>query len=378
MSATASSQADRWLYPAWVLFAVVNVVLMFEVPGKETIPFHFVWISLALVYGLQAWSTARTCIVLLAVCVTTGAALLVHVHNGVIGWEETTEVPLMTLVFLAMVWHVRRRAVAVHEARQLAQSEHRIRETQRHFIRFASHELRTPLTVARGYTELLREDAVRPQTREDAEIVLDELLKLEQISTRLLTLATIDERSSLQPRVVDLDALLTQTTKRWLPTADRRWSIESSAGEVTADPDRLVTALDCLLDNAMRYTTDRGGIAVSARRAGGSSVMVQVSDDGDGIPPDDIGFVFDGFHRGPKGGTGMGLAIVKAVAEAHGGTVTVESRLGHGATFTLCLPVSGPVLPDSRVAGPPGSVRVAATSWDPARLRAIVAPTDGG
>lgn len=376
MSATASSRVDRWLFPAWVAFAIVNVALMYEVPGKETIPFHFVWISVALVYGLQAWSTARTCIVLLAVCVTTGVALFVHVRNGVIGWEEMTEVPLMTLVFLAMVWHVRRRAVAVNEARQLVQSEHRIRETQRRFIRFASHELRTPLTVARGYTELLREAAVRPQAREDAEIVLDELQKLEQISSRLLTLATIDERSSLQPRVVDMDVLLTQTTKRWLPTAAREWSIESSAGEVVADPDRLVTALDCLLDNAMRYTADGDSIAVSARRSG-NTVVVQVRDDGEGIAPDAIAFVFDGFHRGPKGGTGMGLAIVKAVVEAHGGTVSADSLFGSGATFTLRLPVSGPVVAETGPARSQGPVHVAATTWDPALLRPIVAPTDG-
>src|SRR5262249_61552836 len=94
MWATASARADRLLFLGWAAFAAVNVVLMFAMPGKETVPFHFVWISLSLVYGLQPWSLTRTYAVLAAVGTVTGWALVHHVQNGVIGWEETTEVPL--------------------------------------------------------------------------------------------------------------------------------------------------------------------------------------------------------------------------------------------------------------------------------------------
>ena len=340
MSATALSRVDRWLFPAWVAFAAINIALMFVMPGKETVPFHFVWISLSIVYGLQPWPLRRTFVVLAAVCLVTGAALTRHVQNDVIGWEETTEVPLMTMVFLAMVWHVRRRVGAIAEARALAASERRVRDAQRRFVRLASHELRTPVTVARGYTELIRSEAAVPQIRDDAAIVVDELDKLERIAARLLTLAKINEGSPLRTAQVDLDLLLHRTIKRWRATANRRWWIDTNAGEIVADPERLEAALDSLLDNAIRYTEDGGSIGLSSRR-NGRSVTVQVRDDGVGIPPDDLGFVFEAFRSGSvRGGTGMGLAIVKAVVDGHGGTVCAENMPDGGALFTMRLPVN--------------------------------------
>jgi two-component system OmpR family sensor kinase len=340
MSVIASSRAERWLFPGWVAFAAINTAVMYVVPGEETVPFHFVWISLALVYGLQPWSMARTLLVLVLVCGLTGLALLIHVQNDVIGWEETTEVPLMTAVFLATVWHVRRRMAAERAARQLADSEHRMRDSQRRFVRFASHELRTPVTVARGYTELLREAAIVPQVREDAAIVLDELDKLERIAARLLMLAQVDERPSLAPRPTDLDRLLERTAQRWRAAAPRVWSVDAQAGVVAADPERLTTALDTMLDNAVRHTGDGGRIELRARRAGDAAV-VEVRDDGVGISPDELDYVFESFRSGRAGGTGIGLAIVKAVVEAHDGTVSVASAPHDGTVFTLSWPAAG-------------------------------------
>jgi two-component system OmpR family sensor kinase len=303
------------------------------------VPFHFVWISLSLVYGLQPWSLKRTYLVLVIVGIVTGLALIRHVQNGIIGWEETTEVPLMSMVFLAMVWHVRRRAVASAQARQTAESERRMRDAQRRFVRFASHELRTPLTVARGYTELIRNEHLNPQVAEDAAVVLDELDKLERIAARLLTLAQVEEPSQLRPAPLDLDALLRRTIKRWRPTAPRCWSIDSQAGTIVADSDRLEAALDSLFENAVRYTEDGGLIRLSARPQGEYAV-IEVRDDGLGIPDDDLSFVFESFRSGSiRGGTGMGLAIVAAVVRSHGGSVHVENVAGGGASFVLCLPI---------------------------------------
>ena len=157
MSDTALFPVSRWLFPGWVIFAAVNTVLMFALPGEETIPFHFIYISMAVVYGFQPWPLRKTYAVLGLVAVTTGAALAWHVKNNVIGWEETTEIPLMAVLFLVMVWHVRRRVAAIGEARRYADSEHEMREMQRRFVRFASHELRTPVTVGRGFAELIRD-----------------------------------------------------------------------------------------------------------------------------------------------------------------------------------------------------------------------------
>src|SRR5215469_17919329 len=124
MSDTPLSPVNRWLFPGWVVFAAVNAALMFAVPGKETIPFHFIYISMAVVYGFQPWPLRKTYTVLGLVALTTGTALAWHVNNEVIGWEETTEIPLMAVLFLVMVWHVRRRVAALREARRYADSEH--------------------------------------------------------------------------------------------------------------------------------------------------------------------------------------------------------------------------------------------------------------
>jgi two-component system OmpR family sensor kinase len=338
MSDTPSPRADRWLFTGWAVFAAANSILMFAMPGTETVPFHFVWISLAIVYGWRPWTPARTSIVLAVVCGVTGTALVKHVHNGVIGWEETTEVPLMSLVFLAMVWHVRRRTTAVLEARQFAESESRLREGQRRFVRFAAHALRAPVTVARGYTELICEDHGDSRVGEDTAIVLDELDKLDKIAARLLTLAQMDEPSPLRLGSIDLDVLLERTIRRWRLAARRRWLVDTRAGVIFADPERLETALDNLLDNAVRYTEEDGTIALSCRRRDGTAV-IEVRDDGIGIPAGEVAFVFESFRSGTvRGGTGMGLAVVKAVVEAHGGQVAAETPLAGGAVFTMRLP----------------------------------------
>ena len=342
MSDTASARAERWLFGAWAAFSAVNVALMFLLPGSETVPFHFVWISLSLVYGVQPWTSARTALVLLIVCVSTGFALVLNVRHHFIGWEETTEVPLMTLVFLAMVLHVRLRVAAVNEAHRLAASERDMRDAQRRFVRRASHELRTPLTIARGFAELISTADDLEQAREDARIVLDELAKLERNGERLLALTGLDERAMLNVQQVDLDELLSRTAARWRGVADRRWSLRSRAGTLTVDPERVTAALDCLLENALRYTDENDRIAIEAHRDT-DTVAVAVYDTGCGIPADQLPHIFDAFHAGSRGGTGIGLAIVKAVVEAHGGTVQATSVEGVGSTFNIVLPIVGPM-----------------------------------
>src|SRR5215831_14144592 len=241
MSDTALSPVSRWLFPGWVIFAAVNAVLMFAVPGKETIPFHFIYISMAVVYGFQPWPLPKTYAVLGVVVLTTGAALALHVQNEVIGWEETAEIPLMAVLFLVMVWHVRRRLAATREARRYADSEHEMREMQRRFVRFASHELRTPVTVGRGFAELIRDAQPGSQAAQDAIVVLDEFANLERIAARLLTLARMDERSPVTPPVVGFDALPARTVRRWRAAANGDWRLTPTAAAVAADRQRIET-----------------------------------------------------------------------------------------------------------------------------------------
>jgi signal transduction histidine kinase len=345
MSDTALSPASRWLFPGWVIFAAANTALMFAMPGKETIPFHFVYISMAVVYGFQPWPLRRTCAVLGLVALTTGTALLLHVKNNVIGWEETAEIPLMAVLFLVMVWHVRRRVAATREARRYADSEHEMREMQKRFVRFASHELRTPLTVGRGFAELIRDAQPGSQAAQDAIVVLDEFENLERIAARLLTLARMDERSTVNPSVVRLGALLERTVTRWRAAANRDWRLRPTFAAVAADRQRIETALDSLIENAVRYTEEGGWIELAAY-PDAESVVIEVRDNGLGIPDEELDYIFESFRSGSsRGGTGIGLAIVKTIVEAHGGAVSAENLPGGGTSFRLRLPAQGPPLP---------------------------------
>jgi len=334
-----------------VIFAAVNTAAMFAMPGQETIPFHFIYISMALVYGLQPWPLPKTYAVLGVVAATTGAALAWHVKNNYIGWEETAEIPLMALLFLVMVWHVRRRVAATRQARRHADSEHEMREMQKRFVRFASHELRTPVTVGRGFAELIRDAQPDSQAAQDAIVVLEEFDNLERIAARLLTLVRMDEHWTVKPSVVPLSALLERTVTRWRPAANRDWRISPTSAVVVADRQRLETALDSLVENAVRYTKESGRIELAAY-PDGESVVIEVHDNGSGIPDEELAYVFESFHSGSsRGGTGIGLAIVKTIVEAHGGAVSAENLPGDGACFRLRLPGPGPALPGAAEQG---------------------------
>ena len=132
---------------AWVLFAAVNVAVMVAWPSWETIPFHFVWISLTIVYGFRVWGPKVTSLILGAVVIVTGTSIFVDAFEGIQLWGELFEVPLMSAMFLAMVWHARRRQAAMRATEELMVRHDR-------FLHDVSHELRTPVTIARGHLDL--------------------------------------------------------------------------------------------------------------------------------------------------------------------------------------------------------------------------------
>jgi signal transduction histidine kinase len=321
----------------WALFALANVEVMFMLDDWQTVPFHFIWVSLTILYGFRLWPPWPTALVLLVVMVTTGAALLHASLSHAHGIDELSEVPLMAAMFLAMVWHARRRQVAVDA---LARASERERE----FARDASHELRTPITIARGHAELVRAAVTGFDEERDVVVVLDELDRLEAITARLLALAAAERGDALVLTPVDARQLLLRTIERWSATAPRDWSAGTLApGIVQADAARLSTALDALVENAVAATTEGDPIALSCR-ADGTTLRIEVRDGGRGIAPADLDRVFERFARvvPPDGaaaaGTGLGLAIVKAIAEAHGGRVAVTSAAGVGTAFVLSLP----------------------------------------
>jgi signal transduction histidine kinase len=354
MSATASAPPSGrsrvaafarayWLELAWLAFAAANVAAILVVPSAETVPFHFVWVSLTLVYGIRLWSLRKTSFVLFAVIAATGVALYVALTETSAGFDEMAEVPLMAAMFVTVMWHVHRRQTALDEVKRLAESEHRLLERERNLVRDASHELRTPITVARGHAELIRQSQ-DGQVAADANIILDELEHLSRIGDRLLILAAAEHPEFLRRSPVDLERLIVDTARRWSVTAQREWRVSAPVeGMLSADEERLQSTLDALIENAVKFTRDDDQIAVVGRSEG-SVAVIEVSDSGKGIPPEQLTRIFDRFSRleegRPRGngGTGLGLAIVKAIVEAHGGSVHVRSELGAGTTFSLHIP----------------------------------------
>ncbi len=332
-----------WLEVAWVGFAVANLGGMWLVPTWETVPFHFIWISLTVVYGFRVWDLERTGWVLAAVVSSTGALLMLEVSKSFQPPDELTEVPLMAAVFLAMVWHARRRVVAMERERASSEANRRLLEGQRRFVQDASHELRTPITIAMGHADLLAREIRDPELAEDAGIVVDELLRLRRLADRLLLLASSADPDFLTTSPTEVHPLLAEARARWAPS-ERRFVVErGNAAVALADPERLGTALDALIENAVKQTEPGDEIRLGARREGGR-VAVWVADSGPGIAPEQLEAIFDRFARldvgrsRDRGGVGLGLAIVKAIAEAHGGSVRVRSALGRGSVFEVLLP----------------------------------------
>lgn len=336
----------------WGLFAAANVVAMVILGNGETIPFHFVWVSLTLVYGFRMWRPQTTATTVIGVCLVTGVALFwaVTAVDGP-GLDEMAEIPLMGAMFVGMVWHVERTRAATDQARQLAEgqrrlleNQRRLLESQREFVRDASHELHTPITVAQGHAELIRSATADRQIAEDAEVVLDELGRLSRMSERLLILAAVDHPEFLVTAPTPAAPLVEATARRWSATPGRRWQLDISAGGwLQADEERLRMALDALIENAVKYTHDGDAVAIRAWE-NEDDLLIEIADTGVGIPAEDIPRVFERFKRAngngarPRGGTGLGLAIVKAVVEGHGGSVDVESVVGRGSAFRVVLP----------------------------------------
>ena len=345
-------RATAWLRrnpleAAWAVFAAANWVAMVAWPSWETIPFHFVWISLTIVYGVRTWSTRTMWGVLSAVIVATGASIFADAFEGIQLWGELFEVPLMSAMFLAMVWHAQRRQAALAELQGVAEMRASLLERQERFLHDASHELRTPVTIARGHLELLRRE--QPDAPE-LEVALDELGRMERIVERLLLLAK-SEQQGFAFVEIDLEAFLSDLFIRWSEVAPRAWRLDVDlAGSLRADPEALRDALDALLENAVKYTDPGDTVELAARADGAGGVVIEVSDSGAGIPPDALPRIFDRWARADvartreRGGAGLGLAIVAAVAHAHGGRCSVRP-LPQGTAFQLHLPVR--IAPDN-------------------------------
>ncbi|AMV70839.1 hypothetical protein JCM30471_26470 [Desulfuromonas carbonis] len=234
---------------------------------------------------------------------------------------------------------------------RMADALERLEALRKTMVADVAHELRTPLTNLRGYLEGLA-DGILPPERETLVMLQQETLRLVHLVDDLGQLARADAaRAYLRREPVDLPAAVTQLLRLDRPRFEGRGLTVTSRFApgtewVAADRDKLLQALRNLLENAWKYTPVNGQVAVSAERVA-AGVRVTVANSGSGIPAADLPFIFERFYRADPsrsraaGGAGIGLAIVKELIEAHGGTVGAESSAGQTCVWFVLPAATG-------------------------------------
>ena len=237
--------------------------------------------------------------------------------------------------------------VVFHDITELKRLE-RIRQD---FVANVSHELRTPLTTIRGYVEALQDDSLENgvQAKQFLQIIERHTQRMEKIVSDLLLLSEIESPERMMRKdPVHIEELISSVVDALRPMAESKqqtvqMEVASGLPPLRADSQKIHQVITNLLHNAICYTPEKGNIFIEAK-AVEKGTQVSVSDNGIGIPPEDIPRIFERFYRVDKGrsrdlgGTGLGLSIVKHIVEAHGGRVGVESKPGQGSRFSIFLP----------------------------------------
>ena len=279
---------------AWIALCLLGLACIVIYARWQAVPFHFVWIALLL------------------------------------------------LMFGLVMRYAHRRQAADTERARVSEENARLLAAQRRFLQDASHQLKTPITIALGHAELLARELTDARHSRDVHVVVGELTRLKSLAERLLLIATSENSDFLRPEPVALDGFVMEVLRRWQPTAQRRWQLgRLDPVTVSADWERLGLAVDALLENAVQHTGSGDVIRLAVRRVGGSARVI-VEDSGSGIPQAELAHIFDRFRTGsgkPRG-TGLGLALTRAIAHGHGGEVLAHSTPGAGSKFEIVLPAN--------------------------------------
>lgn len=214
---------------------------------------------------------------------------------------------------------------------------------QRDLLNDVGHELRTPITVVRGHLELVDVDD-STDVQEVRELSIDELDRMAGLVNDILMLAKSDQSDFVSPVLSDVANLTEQVFSKARALGERHWFLEGVAeGEQVLDASRVTQAWLQLANNAVKYSAD-GSVIVLGSAVSDGVLKMWVTDEGVGIAADDLDKVRQRFARGSNAhehaqGSGLGLNIVESIVGAHGGELEIESELGKGSTFTMCIPV---------------------------------------
>jgi signal transduction histidine kinase len=254
------------------------------------------------------------------------------------GYWPTVFSVLLMLVALALTVQANRRAAE-------------LTRMQSDFISHVTHQLKTPLSLLSAATETVGMDRVRSPEKlgQYLAIIRGEVARLSALVQRILEFSRLQQQRGYEFESVDLGALVRETVAAFESSLSGQCSFrveeDRSSPHVLADPAAIEQALVNLLDNAVKYSGSASDRTVTVRvRAVGRSAVIEVADNGVGISDSDRRRIFEKFYRGSSGalhrdGFGLGLPIVQELVQAHGGSVEVESTLGHGSTFRITLPL---------------------------------------
>jgi signal transduction histidine kinase len=265
-----------------------------------------------------------------------------NLEDGLSGAAIT--IPVCVLVGEGLAWGVSRleqMELALRYERDRTERLRELDEMKDNFLSAVSHELRTPITICRGHLEVLEEGAGEQEIRAVKDMLVEELSLMGRLVEDLTTLAWADGRAWLKIESLPLDGFMTGMTAKAETILGDRVQVQPWAQDATlrADPQRLAQALVNLLQNAADHAKGDEPVRFGVQ-AEPSGWLFEVADDGGGLPPGDEQSVFEPFSTGSsrQGGMGLGLSIVRGIAQAHGGQCGVINRPGHGAAFWIRLP----------------------------------------
>jgi len=285
-----------------------------------------------------------------AVSLNEGAMQIVAIRLGgapigslAIPQSDLSDTVVQSIANLAAIGLERARGHEVAARAEAAQQSGELRATM---LDALAHEFKTPLTSMKVAAADLRANVPGDRNRELAAIIDEDLDRLQSLVTDTVQMVRVDSGDfTLRPNDHDLSEIVASTLRQFEARLDGHTVVTHVSDPVAIHADRelLSLALRQLLDNAVKYSPPTSAIEISA--TGGETIAISVRDSGPPIPESERVRLFERFYRGSDArqvpGTGMGLAIVRQIAEAHGGTVSVSSSPGEGTTFTMSLPRKG-------------------------------------